>query len=64
MWWIESGGPRVEPPTRKGFGSRLIETALATEFEGAATVDYALSGVTCSISVPLAAIQQDDPRSA
>ena len=64
LGWIESGGPPVEPPTRKGFGSRLIETALAAEFEGAATVDYAPSGVTCSVSVPLAAIQRDDPRSA
>jgi two-component sensor histidine kinase len=27
--WIESGGPIVSPPTRTGFGSRLIERNLA-----------------------------------
>ncbi len=64
MRWIERGGPPVEPPARKGFGSRLIETALAAEFDGAVAVDYASSGVTCSIRAPLAAIQQDNPRSA
>jgi two-component sensor histidine kinase len=64
MRWIERGGPPVAPPTRKGFGSRLIETALAAEFEGAVTLDYAPSGVTCKISAPLAAIQQLSSRSA
>ncbi|HEY9217147.1 MAG TPA: HWE histidine kinase domain-containing protein, partial [Phenylobacterium sp.] len=29
--WRELGGPRVEKPTRRGFGSRLIERGLAAE---------------------------------
>ncbi|HTZ03220.1 MAG TPA: HWE histidine kinase domain-containing protein [Xanthobacteraceae bacterium] len=57
MQWSESGGPPVKPPTRKGFGSRLIETALAAEFGGGVALDYAPSGVICSIRVPLAAIE-------
>lgn len=28
MRWIERGGPEAMPPTRKGFGSRMIERAL------------------------------------
>ncbi len=59
--WSESGGPPVKPPTRKGFGSRLIETALTAEFEGAVAVDYASSGLICNIRAPLAAIQQEKP---
>lgn len=63
MQWSESGGPPVKPPARKGFGSRLIETALVAEFESAVALDYASSGVTCSIRVPLAAIGQENSRS-
>ncbi|MGC1776339.1 MAG: HWE histidine kinase domain-containing protein [Xanthobacteraceae bacterium] len=64
MQWAESGGPPVKPPARKGFGARLIETALTAEFDGAVVLDYASNGVTCSIRAPLAAIQQDNSRSA
>jgi two-component sensor histidine kinase len=34
--WTERGGPSTEPPTRRGFGSRLIEAAFRGE-EGAET---------------------------
>jgi len=29
--WEEHDGPRVEPPLRRGFGSRLIREGLARE---------------------------------
>jgi two-component sensor histidine kinase len=32
--WRESGGPAVAPPTRTGFGSRMIKTLLAKDFGG------------------------------
>ncbi|MDB5457639.1 MAG: histidine kinase, partial [Caulobacter sp.] len=32
--WSEHGGPPVTPPTRKGFGSRLVERGLAAELAG------------------------------
>ena len=64
MRWSESGGPPVKSPTRKGFGSRLIETALAAEFGGGVAVDYAANGLICNIRAPLAAIQQDNSRTA
>lgn len=34
LHWVERGGPEVSPPTRKGFGSRMIERALRGEAEG------------------------------
>lgn len=52
--WAESGSPRVVPPTRKGFGSRLIERGLSTQVEGTAQVDYAPDGVRCVAEAPLA----------
>jgi len=53
LHWAETGGPPVQPPTRKGFGSRLIERALATELGGVAAIDYRRDGVVCNISAPL-----------
>ena len=50
--WTETGGPLVEPPTRRGFGSNLIERALALETGGRATIHYKPSGVVCDIILP------------
>jgi two-component sensor histidine kinase len=43
--WQESGGPPVAMPTRKGFGSRLIETSFSGD--GAAAIDYRPHGLRC-----------------
>lgn len=50
--WIESGGPVVQPPERKGFGTRLITTALAAEFGGAADSVYPPEGVIFTLKAP------------
>ncbi len=54
LTWREEGGPRVEPPARRGYGSAMIERALAHELSGEATLDYRPEGVVCTISAPLA----------
>ncbi len=48
--WEESGGPRVDPPLRRGFGSRLIERSLSAELGGDATIQFAPAGVVCIIT--------------
>ena len=53
--WAEEGGPPAAPPSRKGFGSRLIERSLAVELGGHVSLDYAASGVICTIDVALPA---------
>ncbi|MGI8705133.1 MAG: HWE histidine kinase domain-containing protein [Sphingomicrobium sp.] len=52
LHWREKGGPPVSQPTRKGFGSRLIEQGLAHELEGKIELDYLSEGVVCTIFVP------------
>ena len=46
--WREQGGPPVLPPTRRGFGSRLIESTLSSDFGSSVKVDYHPEGVVCS----------------
>jgi two-component system, chemotaxis family, CheB/CheR fusion protein len=51
--WRERGGPRVEPPPRKGFGSELLEKTLAFELKGKTSLTYNPSGLHCMIAIPL-----------
>ena len=53
--WREIGGPPVTPPARRGFGSRLIEQALAREFDGEVALTFAPRGVRCRMRLPLSA---------
>ena len=53
--WSESGGPPVTPPTRTGFGSRLIERSLARELAGEVQLRYEPGGVVCTIDAPVPA---------
>jgi len=50
--WEESGGPAVNAPARDGFGSRLIR-GLAQESSGEVRLDFAPSGLVCTIDIPL-----------
>ncbi|MER2195058.1 PAS domain S-box protein [Methylobacterium brachiatum] len=61
LWfqWQEVGGPRVSRPTRTGFGSRMIERALAQEIGGTAEIDYRPRGVVFTAEAPLPEITRD-----
>lgn len=48
--WRECGGPVVTPPKRRGFGSRLVERALAMELGGKAEIIFNPDGVVCEIT--------------
>lgn len=52
MHWIERGGPNVTPPTRKGFGSRMIERALRGNDDGA-EFDFAPTGLRFRLRLAL-----------
>jgi two-component sensor histidine kinase len=53
LQWRESGGPPVTRPSRKDFGSRLIEGGLARELDGEVRLDYAPAGLVCQIVMPV-----------
>jgi two-component sensor histidine kinase len=50
--WEESGGPAVQAPVRKGFGSTLLERGLTDGASGSANVEYRPSGVRCVLRLP------------
>ena len=52
LHWRESGGPPVKPPTRRGFGSTIIERSIPFELGGDAKVEYKLSGLEAEFCVP------------
>jgi two-component sensor histidine kinase len=51
--WRESGGPPVSAPSRRGFGTRLIERGLAADLGGTARIEFLADGVVCTVEAPL-----------
>jgi PAS domain S-box-containing protein len=51
--WEERGGPAVTPPSRTGFGTRLIERGLARELDGEARLLFEPAGLVFTLDVPL-----------
>jgi PAS domain S-box-containing protein len=62
LQWMEEGGPVVSPPTRKGFGTRLIERSLAQELSGDVQLRYEPSGLVCIVNAPIFAEEDDQKR--
>jgi len=62
--WQEAGGPQVALPARLGFGSTLIERALAMETDGRAAIQYLPAGVLCRISLPSTSMSSADAPGA
>lgn len=52
--WREHEGPEVSPPTRRGFGSRLITDNLESAFVGKVDLSFKQSGVECRLKARLA----------
>lgn len=50
--WREHGGPAVSKPEGRGFGSLVIERNLARALDGKVELDFAPSGLVCTVSVP------------
>ncbi len=50
--WTETGGPRVSAPTRRGFGTTLIEQSLKGH-GGDVSIEFRAEGFACRIALPL-----------
>jgi PAS domain S-box-containing protein len=50
--WRETGGPVVRPPTRRGFGTRML-AALGQQAGGELALTFAPEGLVCRMRLPL-----------
>ncbi|MCG6122875.1 MAG: PAS domain-containing protein [Microvirga sp.] len=57
--WRESGGPIVTEPKSKGFGSRLIKSVLAADFDGKVRIDFAPDGVQCVLASRASSVESN-----
>lgn len=51
--WLERGGPAVSPPTRRGFGTTLIERSLRSYFGGTAATEFRPEGLEFALEARL-----------
>jgi two-component sensor histidine kinase len=58
--WRERGGPPVTSPTRRGFGTRMIEDNLAHALGGEVHLAFEPGGLSCTINAALPVV--DEPR--
>lgn len=50
--WTESGGPEVTPPTRRGFGSNLIQKTVTHDLGGTVDIEFAHEGLRAKVVIP------------
>jgi light-regulated signal transduction histidine kinase (bacteriophytochrome)/CheY-like chemotaxis protein len=50
--WKESGGPPVQPPSRRGFGTTIIERSVPFDLKGEAEIRFDLLGVQARFVIP------------
>jgi light-regulated signal transduction histidine kinase (bacteriophytochrome)/ActR/RegA family two-component response regulator len=58
--WREMGGPVVSAPTRRGFGSVIIERVVPFDLQGTATVYYLPAGLEAEFFIPERFVAFDD----
>jgi two-component sensor histidine kinase len=49
--WTETGGPPVKPPTRRGFGTRVMKRMICGQLNGELRFFWHEEGVTCEVTV-------------
>ena len=51
--WQEHDGPAVQAPVKRGFGTSMVEKALARDFGGSAKIQFLRDGVICLMEAPM-----------
>ncbi|WP_441240180.1 hypothetical protein [Tardiphaga sp. 768_D3_N2_1] len=55
--WIETGGPLVNPPSRRSFGTRMMES-LGQQLSGTVRLAYPRSGFTYTLDIPVGSLNK------
>jgi two-component sensor histidine kinase len=60
--WRESGGPSVEYPSYRGFGSKLLQRSIAQDLGGDVALRYEKTGLVCILSGDISAAAREGVR--
>jgi PAS domain S-box-containing protein len=52
LQWTENGGPRIEAPSTRSFGLRVIAASIEQQLGGKAEFDWNRKGLRCNMSIP------------
>lgn len=61
LTWRDIGGPPVAPPTRKGFGTTIIERSIPYELNGTAETRYRVTGFEADFTLPISHVRLAQP---
>jgi two-component sensor histidine kinase len=62
--WRERGGPVTQQPSRKGFGTRLIEQGFPAQLGGRAIIEFRAAGLVCALECPRTPDEAQKPRTS
>jgi PAS domain S-box-containing protein len=57
--WTEAGGPPVNLPTHKGFGTHVIGAMIQAQVGGDMRLDWRTEGLVCEIAIPSVTCQRE-----
>lgn len=54
LTWAENGGPRADvPPSRQGFGTKLVRNTVVRQFRGSVTYEWRTDGLVVELRLPV-----------
>jgi PAS domain S-box-containing protein len=56
--WIEQGGPKVTAPTKRGFGTTLMERCIERDLDGRIDCHFEEKGLHCRLTIPMSALTE------
>ncbi|HEX8770587.1 MAG TPA: hypothetical protein VF711_07460, partial [Acidimicrobiales bacterium] len=59
--WTEHGGPPVQAPKNRGFGSKVLDRVLKGQAGAHVTSNYRPSGLQVHMDIPLSSARADVP---
>jgi two-component sensor histidine kinase len=62
--WQEGGGPPVEEPSTRGFGTSVLFRAIEHQHDGTVEVDWRPEGLICTVTIPAPEALADHPHPA
>lgn len=61
--WVETGGPEVKPPSRRGYGTRVFKAGIEQQLKGTLDFRWLASGLHCKLSIPRSPDMAPKPES-